>query len=57
MDLILHNIQRITNWIISEVNYRFVTPGYTIAFIDKQFLLEQNDNKLKQVCSYCLLVL
>ena len=56
MDLSPHNIQRITKWIQSEVDYNLLNPGYTIAFNDNQDLLEQNDNKLKQVCPYCLLV-
>ena len=49
MDLSLHNIQRITEWIQSVVDYNFLNPGYTIAFNDNQVLLEQNDNDLKQV--------
>ena len=56
MNLSPHNIQRITKWIQSEVDYNFHNLGYTIAFNDDQVLLEQNDNELKQVCIYCLLV-
>ena len=56
MDLSFHNIQRITKWIQSEVDYNFLNPGYTIAFNDDQILLEQNDQELKQVCPHCLLV-
>ena len=55
MDLSPHNIQRITEWIQSEVDYIFLNPGYNIAFNDNQILLEQNDKELKQVCTYCLL--
>ena len=32
MDLSPHNIQRITKWIQTEVDYKFLNPGYTIAF-------------------------
>ena len=56
MDLSPHNIQRITEWIKSEMDYNFLNPGYTIAFNDDQVLLEQNDKELKQVCPHCLLV-
>ena len=56
MDLSPDNIQRITEWIQSEVDYNFLNPGYTIAINDDQVLLEQNDNDLKQFCSHCLLV-
>ena len=51
-----HNIQRITKWIQSEVDYNFLNPYYTIAFNDEKVLLEQNDNELKLVCPYCLFV-
>ena len=57
MDLLPHNIQRITEWIQSEVDYNFLTPGYTITFNDDQVVLEQNDKELKQVFPHCLLVL
>ena len=56
MDLSPNNIQRITKWIQSEVDYNFLNPGYTNAFQDDQVLLEQNDKEPKQVCSHCLLV-
>ena len=56
MDLLLHNIQRITEWIQSEVDYNFLNPCYTVAFNDDQILLKQDDKELKQVCRYCLLV-
>ena len=56
MDLSPHNIQRISEWIKSEVDYNFLNPGYTIAFKDKQVVLEQSEKELKQVCPYCLLV-
>ena len=56
MDLSPHNIQRITKWIQSEVDYNFLNPGYTIAFNGDQFLYEQNDQELIQVCPHCLLV-
>ena len=56
MDLSPHNIQRITKWIQSEVDYNFLNPGYAIAFNDDQVLLEQNDQELMQVCPHCLLV-
>ena len=55
MDRSPHNIQRITKWIQSEVDYNFLNPGYTIAFNDDQVLLEQNDNELKQACPNFLL--
>ena len=55
MDLSPHNIQRITKWIQSEVDYNFLNPGFTIAFNDDQVLLEHNDKELKQVCPHCLL--
>ena len=35
---------------------KFLNAGYTIGFQNDQFLLEQNDKELKQVCLYCLLV-
>ena len=56
MDLSHHNIQRITKWIQSEVDYNFLNIGYTIVCQDDQVLLEQNDKELKQVCPYCLSV-
>ena len=56
MELSPHNIQRITKWIQSEVDYNFLNPCYTYAFQDDQVLLEQNDKELKQVCPHCLLV-
>ena len=56
MDLSLNNIQRITEWIQSEIDYNFLNPDYTIAFNDNQILLEQINNELKQVCPHCLLV-
>ena len=56
MNLSPHNIQRITKWIQSEVDYNFLNPGYTIAFNDDQILLVQSEKELKQVCSHCLLV-
>ena len=56
MNLSPHNIQRITEWIQSEVDYNFLNPGYTIGFNNDQVLLEQNNNKLNQVCPHCLLV-
>ena len=42
MDLSTHNIQRITEWIQSEVDYNFLNPGFTIAFKDEQVVLEQS---------------
>ena len=56
MDHSPHNIQRITEWIQSVVDYNFINPGYTNDFLDDQVLLDQCDKKLKQVCPYCLLV-
>ena len=56
MDFSPHNIQRITKYIQSEVDYNFLNPGYTIDFNDDQILLEQNDKELKKVCPHCLLV-
>ena len=56
MDLSPHNIQRITKWIQSEVDYNFLNPGYTYAFQDEHVLLEQIDKELKQVCPHCLVV-
>ena len=38
------------------MDYKFINPGYTIAFQDYQVLLEKNDRKLKQICAHCLLV-
>ena len=43
MELSPQNIQRITKWIQSEVNYKFFNPSYTYAFQDDQMLFEQND--------------
>ena len=43
MDLAPHNIQRITKWIQSKVDYNFLKTGYTYAFQDYKVLLEQND--------------
>ena len=48
MDLSPHNIQRITKWIQSEVDYNFLNPGYTYAFQDDQVLLEQNEKELNK---------
>ena len=56
MDLSPHNIQRIAEWIQSEVDYNFLNPGYTIAFKDEQVVLQQSEKELKQVCPCCLLV-
>ena len=56
MDLSPHNIQRMTEWIKSEVDYNFINPGYTNDFSDDQVLLDQCDKELKQVCPNCLLV-
>ena len=56
MDLSPHNIQRITQWIQSEVDYNFLNPGYTIAFQDEKVILENSDKELKQVCPHCLLI-
>ena len=56
MDFSPHKIQRITNWITSEVDYNFLNPGYTIGFLDDQVILEQNDKELKQAWPHCLLV-
>ena len=56
MDFSPYNIQRITKWIQSKVDYNFLNPGYTIGFLDDQVILEQNDKDLKQVCPHCLLV-
>ena len=33
----------------------FINPGYTNAFFVDQVLLDQYYNKLKQICSHCLL--
>ena len=57
MDLSPQNIQRITEWIQSEVDYNFINPGYTNDFPDDQVLLYQCDKELKQVCPNCLLVI
>ena len=56
MDPSTYNIQRITEWIQSEIYYNFLNPGYTIAFNDDQVVLEQNEKELKQGCPHCLLV-
>ena len=56
MDFSPHNIQRITEWIQSEVDYNFLNPVYTIAFKDEQVVLGQSKTNLKQVCPCCLLV-
>ena len=56
MDLSPQNIQRITEWIQSEVDYNFINPGYTNDFSDDQVLLDQCDKELNQVCFKCLLV-
>ena len=56
MDLSQHNIQRITKWIQSKVDYNFLNPNYTIAFNNDQVLLDKNDQELIQVCPHCLLV-
>ena len=56
MDLSIHNNQRITKWIQSEVDYNFINQCYTIAFQDDQVLLEKIYKELKQLCPYCLLV-
>ena len=48
MDLSLHNVQRITRWIQSEVDYNFLNPGYTIAFQDEIVLIEQSDKEFEQ---------
>ena len=50
------NIQRITEWIKSKVDYNFLNPAYTIDFKDKRVVLEQSDNYFKQVCPSCVLV-
>ena len=57
MDFLLHNIQRITEWIQSDVNYNFFNPGYKIACYDDQVILQHDDNKFKQGCHHCLFVL
>ena len=57
MDLLPHNIQRITKWIQSEIYYNFLNPGYTISCQYDQVLHEQNDKEFKDVCFYFLLVL
>ena len=57
MDLSPPNIQRITKWIQSEVDYNCLNLGYTYAFQNDLVLLEHNDKELKQVCINCLLVL
>ena len=49
MDLSPYNIQRITRWIQSEVDYTCFNPGYTIALQDEKVLLEQSDKELEQV--------
>ena len=51
MDLSPHNIQRITEWIHAELDYNFLTPGYSNAFKNKQVLLENQE--LKQICAIC----
>ena len=56
MDLSPDNIQRITEWIQSKVNYSIIYPGYTNDFSNDQVLLDQCDKELKQVCPICLLV-
>ena len=57
MDLSPHNIQRITKFIKSKVDYNFLNPGYAIAFNGDQVLLEQNNKEFKHVCPHCLLAL
>ena len=54
MDFSRHNIERITEWI--QCDYNFRNPGYTIAFKDEQVVLEQRGKELKQVWIYILLV-
>ena len=56
MNFLPHNIQRITKWIQSEVDYNFLNPGYSNALNDDQILLKQNDKEIKQVCLHCILV-
>ena len=56
MNLSPHNIQRITEWIQSEVDYNFINPGNSISFQVDQVLLDQIDEELKQICPYCLSV-
>ena len=56
MDLSPHNIQRITEWIQSEVDNNFIYPGCTNDFPNNQILLDQCDKELKQVCPNCLLI-
>ena len=56
MDLSPHNIQRITEWIQSELDYNWINLNYTNDFPDDQVLLDQCDKELKQVCFNCLLV-
>ena len=56
MELSLHNIQRITQWIHNEIDDNFLNPGYTISFQDEKVLLQQSAKELKQVCPLCLLV-
>ena len=51
MDLSPHNIQRITEWIHAELDYNFLTPGYSNAFKNKHVLLENQE--LKQICAIC----
>ena len=43
MSLSLHNIQRITKWIQSAVDYNFLNPVNTYGFQDNLVLLDQND--------------
>ena len=55
MNLSPQNIQRITEWIQSQVDYNFINPGYSIALQDDQFLLDQIDKELKIFCPHFLL--
>ena len=48
MDLSHHNIQRITEWIQSEVDYNFINPGYTNDFPDDKFYLTNMTKNLNK---------
>ena len=40
MDHSPHNIELITEWIQSEVDYNFINPRYANAFTDDQVFLD-----------------
>ena len=48
MDFSPHNIQRITEWILSEMDYNNIDPWDKIGFKDNQVVFEESDNKLNK---------